>query len=169
MSDVSNNSHLSLEERISRLEDIETIKNIKAKYAGYCDSGYNAEGLASLFTEDAIWESNAFGTYHGKQEIYNFTDQIGKKEILWALHFMICPVVDVAPGGQSATGSWYLIEFASMTRPDGDELDAVVITGIYNDTFVKQNGEWKIKHMKVHFHQVSDLDKGWVKQQFRPR
>jgi limonene-1,2-epoxide hydrolase len=157
----------SLEERVARLEDIEAIKNVKAQYAYYCDKGYQAEGFTSLFTDDAVWESNAFGTYHGKQEIYDFIDGLGKSQILWALHFMICPVVNVAPDGQNATGTWYLLELATMTRPDGDERDAVIMTANYEDTFVKQNGEWKIKHVKVHFHQVSNLDQGWVEQPFR--
>jgi hypothetical protein len=81
---------------------------------------------------------------------------------------MICPTVNVSDDGQTATGSWYLIEFATMTRPSGgDATDAVVMSAIYNDTFVKENGEWRFKKVEVEFHQVSDLDKGWVLQQFR--
>ena len=41
------------------------------------------------------------------------------------------------------------------------------MSAIYNDTFVKENGEWRFKKVEVEFHQVSDLDKGWVLQQFR--
>ena len=85
---------------------------------------------------------------------------------------MICPVVKVSDDGESATGTWYLIEFATMVRPDQrDEpgaLDAVVMSAIYNDAFVRENGEWRFKKVEVEFHQVSDLDKGWVLQKFRP-
>ena len=159
-----------LESRIARLEDIEAIKNLKARYAYYCDHGYDADGMASLFVNDSTWESNAFGTYRGRDAIHAFQSNISK-EIVWALHFMICPVVNVSADGHSATGSWYLIEFATMVGPAQGETpsprDAVVMSAIYNDTFVKENGEWRFKKVEVEFHQVSDLDKGWVLQKFR--
>jgi len=161
----------SLEARLARLEDIEAIKALKARYAYYCDHGYDADGMASLFVEDSTWTSNAFGTYHGREAIRAFQANISS-QILWALHFMICPVVDVSDDGQDATGSWYLIELATMVRgsdaPEPDVRDAVVMSAVYNDTFVREDGGWKFKKVEVEFHQVSDLDKGWVLQKFRP-
>lgn len=157
----------AVEDRLARLEDVEAIKALKARYAYYCDHGYDADGMASLFVEDSLWTSNAFGTYHGREAIHEFQSKISS-EILWALHFMICPVVEVSDDGQTAKGSWYLIEFATMSRANGDDTkDAVVMTAVYNDTFVRENGEWRFKTVSVEFHQVSDLDKGWVLQKFR--
>ena len=157
----------SVEARLARLEDIEAIKNLKARYAYYCDHGYDADGMASLFVEDSLWMSNEFGTYHGRQEIHAFQSRISS-EILWALHFMICPVVNISDDGETASGSFYLIEFATMTRAsDPKTTDAVVMSAIYNDAFVRENGEWRFKTVSVEFHQVSDLEKGWVLQKFR--
>ena len=45
-----------LERRIKNLEDIEAIKGLKARYCSYCDDSYDAEGIAGLFTEDAVWD-----------------------------------------------------------------------------------------------------------------
>ena len=39
----------NLEARVQRLIDIEDIKQLKARYAAYCDDDYNADGLAALF------------------------------------------------------------------------------------------------------------------------
>ena len=123
----------SLEARLARLEDIEAIKALKARYAYYCDHGYDADGMAGLFVEDSTWTSNAFGTYHGREAIRAFQANISS-EILWALHFMICPVVNVSDDGQNATGSWYLIELATMVRgsdaPEPDVRDAVVMSAL---------------------------------------
>jgi hypothetical protein len=114
-----------------------------------------------------VWESNAFGVYHGRDEIHGFVTGI-KDEILWATHLMICPAISVAPDGQSATGRWYLLELATMTGVDNrNARDSVLMTANYEDTFVKENGEWKIKKVKAHFHNVSNLTDGWAKQQFR--
>jgi SnoaL-like domain len=46
-----------MERRLQVLEDAEAIRNLKAHYAALCDSQYDADGIATLFTEDALWES----------------------------------------------------------------------------------------------------------------
>ncbi len=38
---------------MARLADIEEIKNLKARY---CDDNYDADGIASLFIEDGIFD-----------------------------------------------------------------------------------------------------------------
>jgi hypothetical protein len=157
----------AIEQRLARLEDIEAIQRLKERYAYYCDNGYDADGFTSLFIDEAVWESNAFGVYQGKNEIHSFISGI-QTQILWATHFMICPAISVAPDGRSATGRWYLLELATMTGVDDQKgRDAVVMAANYEDSFVKENGEWKIRKVKVHFHNVSNLDQGWAKQQYR--
>jgi SnoaL-like domain len=158
----------AIEERIARIEDAEAIIRLKHQYARYCDQGYDADGFASLFTEDALWESNAFGVYHGREEIHGFIQSIGKDTIHWALHYMTNPIIDVAEDGESAQGTWLLLELATMAAVDGsDAPDAVLITANYDDEFVRVDGEWRFKSVKAHFHQVSNLDQGWVRQPFR--
>ena len=51
-----------LEKRLQTLEDIEAIKRLKARYCAMCDAGYDSDGLAGLFTEDAVWDGGSFGT-----------------------------------------------------------------------------------------------------------
>ena len=43
-----------LEKRVQALEDVNAIRNLKARYAAYCDDHYNPEGIAALFTADAV-------------------------------------------------------------------------------------------------------------------
>ena len=52
-----------IERRLQVLEDAEAIRNLKARYAALCDNQYDADGIASLFTEDAVWESPALGRF----------------------------------------------------------------------------------------------------------
>jgi len=61
-----------IERRLQVLEDAEAIRNLKARYAGLCDNQYDADGIASLFTKDAIWESPALGRFEGRNAIRNF-------------------------------------------------------------------------------------------------
>jgi hypothetical protein len=158
-----------LEARIQRLEDIEAIRDLKMAYAKLCDEGYDADGIVALFAdEDVSWESDVFGTYRGRDEIHAWFDGVDA-EIRWALHLMVNPRIDVAPGGRTAKGSFYLLELATMSAADGGEPDAVVMTGKYDDEFVKVGDEWRFKRIVINFEQVSNLDQGWVKQQFRGR
>ena len=156
-----------LERRIARIEDCEAIKRLQATYALACDKGYDDVLYASLFTEDAVWASNAFGTFTGRDEIGGFTRGIREQgTITFAHHSMIPQWIDVAGDGQTAQGRWYLIEFATM--PDAAGVDrAVIITCIYENDFRKVSGEWKFTKVDANFQFVSDWDKGWVIQQFR--
>ncbi len=48
-------SELTLEQQVARLTAIEDIKQMKARYCGYADDGYDPEGLASLFVEAEVF------------------------------------------------------------------------------------------------------------------
>ena len=59
------------EDQLQRLVDIEAIRALKVRYARYADAGYDADGLASLFTEDGVWDSGAlFGRCVGRDAKY---------------------------------------------------------------------------------------------------
>lgn len=61
-----------LEQRLQALEDAEAIRNLKAHYAALCDKNYDADGIAALFTEDALWESPGLGRFEGREAIRGF-------------------------------------------------------------------------------------------------
>ena len=45
-----------LEKRITIREDIEAIKQLKARYCSICDDDHNPDKITTLFVEDGIWE-----------------------------------------------------------------------------------------------------------------
>ena len=157
-----------IEARLARLEDIESIGNLKAMYAHWCDHGYDADQLAALFAEDAVWDSNLFGPFEGREAIRGYFEELAKGDISWAHHCMIAPVIEVHEGGVTARGTWYLLDLATFTSlATPGEKDAVIATANYEDTFIKQGGEWKFSRVTARFHQISNLDQGWARQQFR--
>ncbi len=157
----------TLEQRIARLEDTEAIQNLKARYAAYCDDGYDPEGIAALFVENGIWEASTFGTHTGRKAIREFMSGISSN-ITWALHCVTNPHIEVSSDGRAAVGTWYLLTLCTMTREnDSSTLDPVVMSGIYRDEFVKVDGRWWFEQLRCQIQQISNLDRGWVEQPFR--
>ncbi len=157
-------------ERLARLEDIEAIRNLKSRYARLCDQRYDPDGIAALFSADGIWQADAFGVRNeGPAAIHAYMTNASTR-IPWALHFVMDPVVEVAPAGQSAVGTWYLLVLCSMlSNEKPHEEEPVIMSGTYQDDFVKVDGEWRFKHLRAFVAQVSNLDQGWVKQRYRGR
>ena len=50
----------TLEQRITRLEDLEAIKQLKSRYCEICDDNHNQELITTIFTEDGIWGSHSY-------------------------------------------------------------------------------------------------------------
>ena len=131
-----------LEKRITRIEDIEAIKQLKARYCEICDDGHNPDKIASVFAEDAIWESEDFGQakghdairelFHGFQKLFSFSQ-----------HNITNPIITV--DGKTATGSWYIMGPWTLTENDKETW----MTLKYDDDYVKVNGEWKYQHLRA--------------------
>lgn len=156
-----------VEQAAQEFRDIEAIRALKGKYAEACDLGYNADAMVELFTEDAVWEfTNAWGVHRGHAEIHKFMVDVAQ-QIKWALHFMIGPTITIT-SPTTAVGKWYILELATMTGLKvPEDLDPVILSGVYNDEYVKVDGEWKFKHVKVNIGQDSSLLEGWVAQPTR--
>ena len=87
-------AELTLEQQVAKLTAIEDIKRMKARYCHYADHGYDPDGLASLFIEDAIWDGGAFGLYEGREAIRAFFAGI-KDDIVFAIHPVMNPIITV--------------------------------------------------------------------------
>src|ERR1700732_472939 len=102
-----------LERRLQAVEDAEAIRNLKARYAALCDAQYDADGIAMLFTEDALWESPGLGRFEGREAIRDFFR--GASGIFsFAIHYSLNGQIEVdgdtaqAPfGGRSPEGGTF--------------------------------------------------------------
>ena len=149
-----------LARRMQVLEDIEAIKKLKARYCAYCDQNYDADGLASLFTADAVWDGGEIlGRSAGREAIRQFF-QGSSQRLPFAIHHVTNPIIDVQ--GDTATGQWYL--FQPCTRADSNQ--AVWLAARYNETYVRVDGTWKFQRMQIVPAFYTPFDQGWVKQRF---
>lgn len=145
-----------LEKRVQTLEDIEAIRKLKARYCGYCDAGYDAEGLISLFTDDAVWDGGSFGRFEGRKAIYDFFAGVSKL-LPFALHYVMNPQIDVE--GERASGRWYLLE--PCTFAQGSQ--AVWGAAYYEDRYLKVGGAWKFQEVKLTSSFWTPYEQGWAK------
>jgi ketosteroid isomerase-like protein len=147
-------SEKTLEERIQRLEDIEALKLLKGRYARYCDEGYDAERLAPLFAEDAVWDGGVLGRFEGREGIRAFFE--GASEVMpFAIHHVTNPVLEI--NGDRATGHWYL--WQPCVHAAGEQ--ALWMAGRYDDEYRREDGDWRFAHVKIDLRMLSPYEAGW--------
>jgi ketosteroid isomerase-like protein len=148
-----------LERRIRALEDIEAIKQLKYRYADACDRGYDADTLADLFTEDAIWDGGVFGRYDGQDAIRNYFRGVSS-DIVFAMHYMMNPIIEV--DGDQARGAWYLFQTCTFAEGNTPILGAAK----YAERYQRVHGPWKFRHLQLISIFWTPYEEGWVKRPF---
>ena len=138
------------------LADVEAIKQLKHRYCGFCDAGYDADSLAALFTEDAVWDGGPIGRHEGREAIRAFF-QGSSGRVPFALHMVMNPVIDVQ--GDSATGNWYLWQPLVYALPPGEE--AWWLSARYDDVYRRQPNGWKFAKVTLSIKLLAPYDKGF--------
>lgn len=133
---------IELETRITRIEDIEAIKQLKARYCQASDDNHNPDSVAATFVEDGIWDGGSLGTAQGQEAIRELFRGF-QKSISFSQHNIMNPIIDVV--GPRATGIWYL--HGPFTFHENH--DTKLFTLRYDDDYVKVNGEWKHQHLRA--------------------
>ena len=129
---------MELEERIQRLEDIEEIRSLQAKYQR-CLDGRDFDGLDECFTDDVVSSyGNNSMAYEGKDNVLNF---------LMSVMSLSMPSAHLIHGGEIewinpnfAKGIWYLedhlLHKKFLVKLNG--------TAIYHVEYKKIDNKWKI-------------------------
>ena len=152
-----------LELTIGKLQAAEEIRHLKARYAKVCDTGYSPAEMAPLFTEDAVWDGGQFGRHEGRDAICAFFGAVSA-DIVWALHYMIAPIVEVDDDLVDARGTWYLWQPCTVVGPDGPQ--AVWLTGTYADLYRKEDGAWRFSEVILDVQTIAPFEDGWVRRPF---
>ena len=148
-----------LEQRIRKLEDTEEIKKLKHRYCALCDDHYDADALAELFTEDAVWDGMERGRNDGREAIREFFRDAPAR-LPFAIHMVMNPIIEV--DGDRATGVWYL--FQPCTYAEGNQ--AVWGSARYDEEYVRVNGKWMFQNLTLSSHFWTPFDKGWAEAKF---
>lgn len=147
----------ALEARITRMEDIEAIKQLKALYCEICDDNHNPDRIVTIFPEDGIWEGRGIATATGHAEIRALFEGF-QSMMSFTQHMTMNPRISV--DGDTAEGTWYF--FGPFTFYENNQ--AKWQAARYHERYVKQDGEWKIKHLHIRGPRMSaDYEKGWAR------
>lgn len=129
---------MNIEDRIQRLEDIEEIRYLQAKYQRCLDTR-DFNGIAECFDEEVV---SAYGngdmSYKGKDNVIKFLMSV-MSITMPSAHMIHGGEIDII-GKNSAKGKWYLQDFLINKEHKVNIYGAA----IYENSYKKVNGVWKI-------------------------
>lgn len=149
-------TNTNTEQRLLWLANIEEIKQLKARYARACDNDYEADTLAAMFTDDAVWDGAFMGRAEGKDGIREFFVNASSL-VGFAVHGVSNPIIEI--NGDEASGHWYLHQPMVMK---GAAL-AYWFVAQYEDIYVRTSDGWKFKSVLLKPRAFSPYEEGFGK------
>ena len=154
--------------QLQRLTDIREIENLQGRYIYYVQS-HDYDRILRMFARhdpEVSAEISSTGVYVGMEKIEAlFTGMI--KPLFTApgslpIHMLTTPVIEVDPGGLTATGMWQTLGCNAFPTATGHV--AAWQQGKYDNAFVKEDGRWRFKRFRWLCNFRTAFDEGWVKQ-----
>lgn len=152
----------ALTERVAHLEGARAITNLQRAFGFYVDRGLWGEA-ADLFADDGTIELGVDGVYAGKERIGEYLRLLhgGQEGLIYGQlneWMTFQPAVSVAADGLTATARWRDHAMLGQHRVRAEWRD-----GIYENTYVKDDGVWKIQSLHLFVNFVAPYDDGWAR------
>src|SRR5690606_33134440 len=147
-----------LARRAERLADEHSIENLIKSYGYYFDRRM-WDDVADLFAGDGTIEMAQRGVYVGKPRIRAFLDLLGPLGLTDGQlfdHVQLQPIVTVTADGSSAKARSRAFVMTGEFEQSGAWSE-----GVFENTFVKEDGVWKLKSLRYYPTFISDYDEGW--------
>jgi len=150
--------------RVERLEGARAVKKLQRAFGYYVDRGLWGEA-ADLFTDDGTIEIGLDGVYAGKTRIEEYLRRLhgGQEGLIYGQlneWVTLQPAVSVAPDGHSATARWRDLGMLGQYKRHAEWRD-----GIYENSYVREGGVWKIKSLHLYVSFVAPYERGWARLQ----
>lgn len=144
--------------RVARLEDEAAVTNLQRIYGLNVDKARWQE-TAQLFADDATLEIGGRGVFVGRPRVLQYLqwlDPLGLRPGKLYNHIQLQPVVTVAPDGQSARARWRFLAQVGEAGKSG-----IWGMGIYENDYVRQQGQWRIRTLHAYFRMYTPYAAGW--------
>ena len=151
----------SLEQRIEALNAEDQARNLQNAYGYYIDRKM-WDDVTDLFTSDGVLEIGGVGLYDGPTNIRRALERDGPAGLKHGQlndHPLFDTMIEIAPGGMEARVrglDWGMLGDFSSARAEWS-------VSVFHNRFVKQDGVWKIREMRVFPLFKTDYAQGWGK------
>jgi hypothetical protein len=157
----------ALERRIAVMNDEDTVRNLQNAYGYYMDRKM-WDDVTDLFTSDGALSIANVGVYDGPTSIRRALERSGPAGLTHGQLnelMQLDMAVAIEPGGMEARArglEFGLIGEADSPSPNGR---AFYTLSVFENRYVKQNGTWRIREMRMFPVMKTDYAQGWGKSQ----
>ena len=144
----------ALEGAVQNLDDQEAVRKLRYRYHECINEGKHGE-ILDLFTTDGVLDFGYLGKAHGRAELAKFFGGVSQL-LSFVKQFVHNHMVQVQ--GDTGTGLSYL---EAKTVSKGE---SYLVAARYDDEYVKQNGQWKFKSMRLTPYFTVPLREGWAQE-----
>jgi hypothetical protein len=134
-------------QELRKLLEIEKIRKVKSMYSHLMDSR-DIDALVQIVAEDAVCEFGPYGTWTGRDVIHKGWAAVFKDAIPYGGFHATTNMWIEMTGPTTAMSRTYLHDISNEPDP---RANPVVWYGIYDEDYVKVDGQWKIKYCRLQF------------------
>ena len=148
----------ALELKLERLKSFDEIENLENTYGYYADKSMQ-DAISALFAENSTLEILGRGVFLGRDRAYEYMRRLGAPTYGTLFnHMQLQPVVDVSPDGNTVKVRARLLVMYGLLDRSAQWGD-----GIYENVFVRENGQWKYQVLNAYQTFYTNYDGGWAK------
>ena len=161
--DALEKSAADIERRLDAAIAVDAVENLNSSYGYYIDES-DWDRMADTFATTAgAKEITGVGVYVGRERIRKILNlrgpRGGRSATFFTIHQLTQPVIHVSEDGTSAKARLRLFQLGG----NADGSSGSWIGGIYENTAVKENGEWKFGVQDLHHFYNAPYRTGWSK------
>ena len=154
----------AVQQRAERVNDYDELRNLQQIYGYYVDKAL-WDQVVDLFAADGSLQLGFNGTYVGHKALRDYLYSLtgGKAELLKGQlnnHIQFSPLITIAPDGRTAKARWqqWILDGIHGAGSGGNWG-----AGTYENDYVKENGVWKIRHVRLHLRFYAPYEGGWTR------
>jgi hypothetical protein len=153
-----------LTQRVERLEGARAVRKLQRAFGFYVDRGLWGEA-ADLFADDGTIEIGIDGVYQGKARIREYLMRLhgGQEGLIYGQlneWVTLQPAISVAADGTTATARWRDLGMLGQYKQHAEWRD-----GIYENSYARENGVWKIRSLRLYVNFLAPYERGWARLQ----
>jgi hypothetical protein len=141
---------------------VDAVENLNSSYGYFIDESA-WDNMADTFASTGSKEITGAGVYVGPERVRKILNlrgpRGGRTANFYTIHQLTQPVIHISPDGNSANARLRLYQMGG----NADGTSGSWIGGVYENTAVKENGEWKFGRQDLHHIFNASYRNGWAR------